>query len=46
LLGSHAVNCQPTSIDSENLAAGSGVSNPHGLNEFLFDYFGYWRRTS
>jgi hypothetical protein len=45
VLGSHAVPSQPMSIDSENLAAESDVANPHGLNEFLFDTFGYWRRT-
>jgi hypothetical protein len=45
VLCSHAVHSQPTSIDSENLAAGSAIANPHGLNEFLFDNFGYWRRT-
>jgi hypothetical protein len=45
VLGSHAVHRQRPFIDSENLAAGSAVANPHGLNEFLFDNFGYWRRT-
>jgi hypothetical protein len=39
VLGSHPVHCQPNSIDSENLAAGSAVANPHGLNEFAFDNF-------
>jgi hypothetical protein len=39
VLGSHTVRSQPTSSDSENLAAGSAVANPHGLNEFLVDNF-------
>jgi hypothetical protein len=38
-LGPRVVPDQPTSIDSENLAAGSAVANPHGLNEFLVDNF-------
>jgi hypothetical protein len=41
MLGSHAEDSQLTSIDSENLAAGGAVANPHWLSEFAVDNFRY-----